>query len=213
MAEALFAHLDGILVPGGFGPRGRRGQDRGHSLRPGENRIPYLGMCLGMQLATIEFARHLAGLDDRPESRSSTISPCEPVIYLMREWFDYRLNKVINRDESPSWAAPCAWAPTPACSSPVPWRPRRTGSRKSWSATATATNSTTPTVSAWPRQGMAFTGTSPDGELVEIVEMPDHPWFLGCQFHPEFKSRPQTPHPLFRDYVGACYAYKQGQGK
>jgi CTP synthase len=60
--------------------------------------------------------------------------------------------------------------------------------------------------------GLVISGTSPNGELVEIIELKDHPWFLGCQFHPEFKSRPMTPHPLFRDFIGACVAYQRGQG-
>ena len=209
--EALLAHLHGILVPGGFGTRGVEGKIAAIRYAR-EQKIPYLGLCFGMQLAVIEYARHLAGLTTA-QSEEFNISPCEPVIYLMRQWFDYRLNAVINRDESSELGGTMRLGAYPCVLTPGTLAAKAYGVQEIMERHRHRYEFNNAYRERLAEAGLAITGTSPNGELVEIVEIPDHPWFLGCQFHPEFKSRPQTPHPLFRDYVGACYAYKQGQEK
>ncbi len=209
--EALLSHLHGILVPGGFGTRGVEGKIAAIRYAR-EQKIPYFGLCFGMQLAVIEYARHLAGLTTA-QSEEFNISPCEPVIYLMRQWFDYRLNAVINRDESSELGGTMRLGAYPCVLTPGTLAAKAYGVQEIMERHRHRYEFNNAYRERLAEAGLAITGTSPNGELVEIVEIPDHPWFLGCQFHPEFKSRPQTPHPLFRDYVGACYAYKQGQGQ
>jgi CTP synthase len=206
-AEGLLGHLHGILVPGGFGVRGVEGKIQAIRYAR-EHRIPYFGICFGMQLAVIEFARHLAGITN---ATSEEFDPeaADPVIYLMREWYDYRRDAIIRRDRESEkggtmrlGAYPCvlkqeslagrAYAQTQIMERHRHRYEFNNDYREKLSAA-----------------GLALTGTSPNGELVEIIEIKDHPWFLGCQFHPEFKSGPMDPHPLFRDYIRAALEYKQ----
>ena len=153
--------------------------------------IPFFGICLGMQCAVIEFARNVLGLDDANTTEFDQNTQ-HPVIALMEE----------QAQRPPARRRRCGWAPGPASS------PRQPGPRglrrgpRSRNGTATATSSTTPTASTFEENGFVVTGTSPDGKLVEIIELPNHPWFLAVQFHPEFKSKPTKAHPLFRDFVG-----------
>ncbi len=209
--EALLSHLHGILVPGGFGTRGVEGKIAAIRYAR-EQKIPYLGLCFGMQLAVIEYARHLAGLANA-QSEEFNISPCDPVIYLMRQWFDYRLNKEVNRDESSEMGGTMRLGAYPCVVTQDSLAGQAYGDTEIMERHRHRYEFNNAYRERLTEAGLAITGTSPNGELVEIVEIPAHPWFLGCQFHPEFKSRPQAPHPLFRDYVGACYAYKKGQGK
>jgi CTP synthase len=208
--EGLLSHLHGILVPGGFGVRGVEGKIQAIRYAR-ERRVPYFGICFGMQLAVIEFARHVAGLAD---ATSEEFDPqaAHPVIYLMREWFDYRRNAVIHRDEDAEkggtmrlGAYPCVIVADSAASQAYGAKEIMERHRHRYEFNNAYRERLT-------KAGLWITGTSPDGELVEIVELHDHPWFLGCQFHPEFKSRPRTPHPLFKDYIGACLEYKRSQG-
>ena len=209
--DVLLSHLHGILVPGGFGVRGVEGKIQAIRYAR-ERRVPYFGICFGMQLAVVEFARHVAGLTD---ATSEEFDPqaTHPVIYLMREWFDYRRNAVIHRDEAAEkggtmrlGAYPCVLAPGSAAARAYGLKEIMERHRHRYEFNNAYRERLT-------QAGLRITGTSPDGELVEIVELGDHPWFLGCQFHPEFKSRPRNPHPLFRDYIGACLEYKRGQGE
>jgi CTP synthase len=209
--EALLSHLHGILVPGGFGTRGVEGKIAAIRYAR-EQKIPYLGLCFGMQLAVIEYARHLAGITNA-QSEEFNISPCDPVIYLMRQWFDYRLNKEVNRDESSELGGTMRLGAYPCVITPGSLADQAYGTAEIMERHRHRYEFNNAYRERLEKAGLAITGASPNGELVEIVEIPDHPWFLGCQFHPEFKSRPQSPHPLFRDYVGACYTYKKGQGK
>jgi CTP synthase len=204
--EALLSHLHGILVPGGFGTRGVEGKIAAIRYAR-EQKIPYLGLCFGMQLAVIEFARHLAGITNA-QSEEFNISPCDPVIYLMRQWFDYRLNKEVNRDESSELGGTMRLGAYPCVVTPVSLAGQAYGTTEIMERHRHRYEFNNAYRERLEKAGLAITGTSPNGELVEIVEIPEHPWFLGCQFHPEFKSRPQAPHPLFRDYVGAAFAYK-----
>ena len=141
-----FKGADGILVPGGFGDRGIEGKIQAIRYAR-ENNVPFFGICLGMQCAVIEFARHVVGIE---EANSEEFNPFakDKLIYLMTEWYDFRKKAVERRDA--------------------------------------------------------------ESDKGGTMEIPDHPWFLGCQFHPEFQSRPMKPHPLFKDFIRAsCLARKK----
>ncbi len=198
--EALIKGANAILVPGGFGQRGVEGKIKAIRYAR-ENRIPFLGICLGMQLATVEFARHVAGLD-KAHSMEFDKHTQHPVIFLMREWFDYKNNRIINRDEDSELggtmrlgAYPCVLEPESFAHQAYQCQEISERHRHRYEF-----NNEYREVLA--QHGLHFTGLSPDRNLVEIIELPDHPWFLGCQFHPEFKSRPMEPHPLFQAFVG-----------
>ncbi len=206
-AEGLLGHLHGILVPGGFGVRGVEGKIQAIRYAR-EHRIPYFGICFGMQLAVVEFARHVAGLAGAT-SEEFDEAAADPVIYLMREWYDYRKDAVVHRDRATDkggtmrlGAYPCVLRPESLAGTAYDHEQIMERHRHRYEFN-----------NAYREQlaaaGLRITGTSPNGELVEIIEIADHPWFLGCQFHPEFKSRPMVPHPLFRDYIGAALKYKQ----
>ncbi len=200
--EALIKGADGILVPGGFGERGIEGKIKAIRYAR-EHKVPFLGICLGMQLATVEFARHVAGLERAHSMEFDKRTP-HPVIYLMREWFDYKNNRVVRRDEAFDFggtmrlgAYPChletdSLAAAAYEATEISERHRHRYEFNNEYRDSLASH------------GMRFTGLSPDRNLVEIIELPDHPWFLGCQFHPEFKSRPMAAHPLFKAFIGAA---------
>jgi CTP synthase len=198
--EALLEEADGILVPGGFGQRGVEGKIK--AIRHArENQIPFLGICLGMQLATVEFARHVAGLDKAHSIEFDKHSP-HPVIFLMREWFDHRSNRLIRRDETSNLggtmrlgAYPCILEPNSLAMDAYQSQEISERHRHRYEFNNDYRE-------VLGKYGMRFTGLSPDKNLVEIMEIPEHPWFLGCQFHPEFKSRPMAPHPIFKAFVG-----------
>jgi len=204
--EDRLRDLDGILVPGGFGSRGIEGKIRAvHYARV--NKIPYFGICLGMHMAVIELARNVAGLK---KAHSSEIDPQTPypVIYLMREWFDFQTQKVECRDESSDLggtmrlgAYPCRLQENTLARAAYGQEEISERHRHRYEFNNQFKDQLT-------ASGLVLSGLSPDGALVEIVELPDHPWFLGCQFHPEFKSRPMAPHPLFKSYIRAALAYR-----
>ncbi len=198
--EALIEGADGILVPGGFGQRGVEGKIKAIRFAR-ENRIPFLGICLGMQLATVEFARNVAGLEKAHSMEFDKHTPY-PVIYLMREWFDYKSNTIVRRDEDCDYggtmrlgAYPCVLEPDSFAAEAY-----RTVEISERHRHRFEFNNKYREVLA--QHGMVFTGQSPDKNLVELIELPEHPWFVGCQFHPEFKSRPMEPHPLFKAFTG-----------
>jgi len=213
MRKFWFAYLAKALVifPGGFGTRGVEGKIAAIRYAR-EQKIPYLGLCFGMQLAVIEYARHMAGIANA-QSEEFNISPCDPVIYLMRQWFDYRLNSVVNRDQSSELGGTMRLGAYPCVLTPGSLAAQAYGTMEIMERHRHRYEFNNAYRERLAQAGLAITGTSPNGELVEIVEIADHPWFLGCQFHPEFKSRPQTPHPLFRDYMGAAFAYKLSSPK
>jgi CTP synthase len=199
-AGKLLSGYDGLLVPGGFGERGIEGMEDAVQWAR-ENRLPFFGICLGMQVAIIEFARNVCQL---PETGSSEFEPeCEhPVIALMDSQREVRDMGGTMR----LGAYPCRLRP---------------GSR-------TAQIYGTEEVSERHRHryevnnayrellaefGMRCAGLSPDGTLVELIELTDHPWFIGCQFHPELKSRPMRPHPLFASFVGVALQHKLQRGR
>ena len=201
-AAATFKGCDGILVPGGFGYRGVEGKIEAIRYAR-EHKVPFFGICLGMQCAVIEFARHVAGLS---KANSEEFDPLtdEKVIYLMTEWYDFRKNAVEVRDEASNkggtlrlGAYPCTLLPGTRAAEAYKQENISERHRHRYEFN----NAFRETLS---QHGMVFSGTSPDGTLVEIVELPDHPWFVGCQFHPEFKSRPMHAHPLFHDFIAAA---------
>ena len=198
---------DGILVPGGFGSRGIEGKICAVKYAR-ENKIPFFGICLGMQAAVIEFARNVAGMPDAHSSEFDEKTPY-PVIYLMLEWYDDKTKTMQMRDKNSDKGAtmrlgayPCkiqqkTFAFKAYCKENISERHRH---RYEFNNEYK---------DKLEESGLVISGASPNGELVEIVEIKDHPWFLGCQFHPEFKSRPMDPHPLFKDFIKA--SLKQAQ--
>jgi CTP synthase len=204
---ASLAQMDAILVPGGFGKRGTEGKIAAVRYAR-ENKVPYLGICLGMQLATIEFARNVAHLDGANSTEFDPNTP-HPVVALITEWLD-REGKVETRDASSDLggtmrlgAQRCPILPnTRAASIYGPHVNERHRHRYE------VNNLYVPKLEA---AGMVISARTPTENLPEIMELPDslHPWFVGVQFHPEFTSNPRTGHPLFIAYVRAALA-KQG---
>ncbi|MCF8031476.1 MAG: CTP synthase [Desulfarculaceae bacterium] len=206
----VIGDVDGILVPGGFGSRGVEGKIKAVQMAR-EGSIPYFGICFGLHMAVIEFARNVMGW---AEAHSSEIDPNTPypVIYLMREWFDFRTQQMERRDELTDkggtmrlGAYPCKLVPDTLAHKAykvddVSERHRHRYEFNNQFKEEMAD------------KGLIISGTSPDGELGEIAELTDHPWFLGCQFHPEFKSRPMDPHPLFREFIRAALRHKNAKG-
>ncbi len=200
VAETL-KMADGILVPGGFGSRGIEGKILAVQYAR-EQKVPFFGICLGMHMAVIEYARHVACMEDAHGSEFDEHTPY-PVIYLMTEWYDEQTHQVEKRNDSSDkggtmrlGAYPCVL--TPDSFAMQAYRTEEISERHRHRYEFN---------NAYKKQledaGLVISGTSPDGELVEIVELKDHPWFLGCQFHPEFKSKPARPHPLFREFIKA----------
>ncbi len=193
-AREALRELGGILVPGGFGDRGVEGKIEAIRIAREEG-IPFLGICLGLQCAVIEFARHAAGLEGAHSTEMDADAP-HPVVCLMEEQ-----ETVIDLGGTMRLGAwPCVLTPgsraAEAYGGAAEISERH---RHRWEVN----NSYRERLEA---QGLRFSGQSPDGHLVEMIELPDHPWFVACQFHPEFKSQPLAPHPLFRGLVGAALA-------
>ncbi len=209
--EGLLGHLHGILVPGGFGVRGVEGKIQAIRYAR-EHRVPYFGICFGMQLAVIEFARHVAGIAHATSEEFDPEAP-DPVIYLMREWYDYRRDAIIHRDRETEKGGTMRLGAYPCVLQEGSLAEQAYGETKIMERHRHRYEFNNAYREKLTQAGLGLTGTSPNGELVEIVELKDHPWFLGCQFHPEFKSRPMKPHPLFRDYIRAAIAYKKGLTK
>ena len=190
-AESILGGVDGILVPGGFGDRGIEGMISAVRYAR-EQKIPYFGICLGMQMAVIEFARHVAGLPDAHSSELKDTST--PVIDLMPEQRDVTEKGGTMR----LGAYPCKVVGEDtftyrAYGEPVIYERHR--HRYEFNNLYRE---------ILESKGLRLAGLSPSEKLVEIVELPEHPWFVGVQFHPEFKSRPNRAHPLFRDFIGAA---------
>ncbi len=190
--EEQLAEFDGILVPGGFGKRGIEGML--NAIRYArENAVPYFGICLGMQTACIEFARNVCGLAG---ASSSEFDPATPhrVIFKLRELTGVEeMGGTMRLGAWPCVLAEDSIAARAYESTQISERHRhRYEFNREYEALLTGA-------------GLRITGTTPDATYVEIVEIPGHPFFLGCQFHPEFKSKPLEPHPLFRAFISAAY--------
>jgi CTP synthase len=201
----LLEGADGILVPGGFGTRGIEGKIRAANYAR-TNKIPYFGICLGMQIAVIEFARNVAGLAQANSSEFNESTP-DPVIYLILEWFDERTGTIQRRDESSDKGATMRLGAYPCHLEKDTFAYRAYGTEEISERHRHRYEFNNAYTDRLVQKGLVISGSSPSGDLVEIIEIKDHPWFLGCQFHPEFKSRPMNPHPLFRDFIKAALAY------
>jgi CTP synthase len=206
-AEGLLGHLHGILVPGGFGVRGVEGKILAIRYAR-EQKIPYFGICFGMQLAVVEFARHIANINGAT-SEEFLPEAEHPVIYLMREWYDYRSDAIIRRDKAAEKGGTMRLGSYPCVLTEGSLAGMAYTETKIMERHRHRYEFNNLYRDQLKEAGLVISGTSPNGELVEIIELRDHPWFLGCQFHPEFKSRPLAPHPLFRDYIKACLEYKR----
>ena len=184
---------DGVLVPGGFGKRGVEGMIQAIRYAR-ERRVPYFGICLGMQTMVIEYARHVCGLE---RADSTEFDPATPhrVIYKLRELKGVdELGGTMRLGAYPCLLAEGSFARAAYGAREISERHRhRYEFNREYEEILT-------------RNGLRITGQTPDAIYVEICEIPDHPWFLGCQFHPEFKSKPMEPHPLFKSFIGASYA-------
>ena len=198
---------DGILVPGGFGIRGVEGKIAAITYAR-ENKVPFFGICLGMQCAVIEYARSVMGLA-KANSEEFDLTTPDPVIYLMKEWFDFRKKCVQRRDMASEkggtmrlGAYPCVIEKNTRAFEAYGQIEVSERHRHRYEFNGAYQK-------RFEEAGLTISGSSPDKSLVEIVEIKDHPWFLGCQFHPEFTSRPMQPHPLFRDFIAAAVANKK----
>ncbi|MDY4920718.1 MAG: CTP synthase [Phascolarctobacterium sp.] len=191
--EAVMAGVDGILVPGGFGNRGIEGKIKAIQYAR-EHKVPFFGICLGMQCAVIEFARHVCGMED---ANSAEFNPdsTHPVIDLMPEQIDVEdLGGTLRLGLYPCKVAEASLTMKAYGSELIYERHRHRYEFNNAFREELV------------EKGLVLGGLLPNGRLVEIVELPEseHPWFLGAQFHPEFKSRPTRPHPLFRDFIAAA---------
>ena len=189
--EQRLSKLDGVLVPGGFGERGTEGKIKAINFAR-THQIPFFGICLGMQLAICEFARHACGLN---EARSTEFDPNtpHPVIALMSDQEEVSEKGATMR----LGAYPCVLSEGSRAqqiygSAEISERHRHRYEVNNAYRDALTEN------------GLTLSGTSPDQSLVEMIELTEHPWFIGCQFHPEYRSRPIVPHPLFDSYIAAC---------
>jgi CTP synthase len=193
--------VDGIVVPGGFGERGVEGKVLAARYAR-ERKIPYLGLCLGMQVMCIEFARNVMGLEDATSTEFSISTP-HPVIDLMLEQRDITDMGGTMR----LGIYPCQLEPgtrTAEAYAPAAQIEERHRHRFEFNNLYRA---------RFEQHGMTFSGLSPDGNLVEISEIKDHPFMIGSQFHPEFLSRPNRPHPLFRGFIEAAVNFKDGKNQ
>ena len=200
-AKDLLSGVQGILVPGGFGNRGIEGKIE--AIRHArENKIPFFGICLGMQLAVIEFARTVCGLKEAHSAEFVPDTPY-PVIFLLKEWIDYKNNVVQKRDETSYLGGTMRLGEYPCKVQKDTFTYQAYQKELIHERHRHRYEFNQKYQEILVNNGLKLGGTSPDGKLVEIIELSDHPWFLGCQFHPEFKSRPKDPHPLFREFIRA----------
>lgn len=205
-AKDLLSGVQGILVPGGFGNRGIEGKIE--AIRHArENKIPFFGICLGMQLAVIEFARTVCGLKEAHSAEFVPDTPY-PVIFLLKEWIDYKNNVVQKRDETSYLGGTMRLGEYPCKVQKDTFTYQAYQKELIHERHRHRYEFNQKYQEILVNNGLKLGGTSPDGKLVEIIELSDHPWFLGCQFHPEFKSRPKDPHPLFREFIRASLGYK-----
>ena len=206
-AEKFLADVDGILIPGGFGERGIEGKIEAVTFAR-KKKIPFLGICLGMQCAVIEFARNVCKMEDANSTEFE--KDCSyPVIYLIEEWYDFRNQVIQRRDLSSDKGGtmrlgeyPCVLEEGTIASKTYELSEISERHRHRYEFNNKY-------MDILKKNGLVISGMSPDKQLVEIIEIKDHPWFFGCQFHPEFKSRPLKPHPVFKEFVGAAFKEKK----
>jgi CTP synthase len=193
-AEKMLKGLGGILVPGGFGERGIEGKIEAAKYAR-ENNVPYLGLCLGMQIATIEFARNVLKLEKAHSTEFDTATP-HPVIALLDEQ-----KKVTKKGGTMRLGAQ-------ACQLVMGTKAQQLyGSFVIHERHRHRYEFNNAYRDRFEKQDFVFSGNSPDGKLVEVIELAKHPFFVACQFHPEFHSKPHQPHPLFKAFIAATHAH------
>lgn len=199
-AEEKLAKVDGVLVPGGFGIRGIEGKVQAARYAR-EHDVPYLGLCLGLQVAVVEFARHAANLKGANSTEFEPETP-HPVIDLMIEQQDVAEKGGTMR----LGLYPCDLKPGSKAAAAYGVKRIEERHRHRYEVNNEYRD-------RLAKAGLVFSGINPDKDLVEIIELDGHPFYMASQFHPEFKSRPTRPHPLFRDFVGAAKARKEDHAK
>ena len=195
----LLESVDGILVPGGFGERGTEGKIKAVKFAR-EHKIPYFGICFGMQMAVIEIARNCARVNDAGSSELGKYD--NPVVGLMTEWL--KGNETEKRDDKGNMGGTMRLGAYPAKLTPGSLVSQIYGATDISERHRHRYEVNTTYKKQLEDAGLAFSGMSPDGKLPEIVELKDHPWFIGVQFHPELKSKPFEPHPLFTAFFKAA---------
>ncbi len=196
----ILRDMDGILVPGGFDKRGIEGKIRAAAYAR-EHKTPYLGLCLGMQCAAIEFARSAAGLEKANSTEFAPDAPHKIIVRWRELGKEYDMGGTMRLGRYACDIKKGSLAHKAYGATKITERHRHRYEFNPQYEELLA------------KAGLIFSGKNPDYGLVEIVEAPGHPWFLGCQFHPEFKSKPLAPHPLFRAFIKASYACRQGRGR
>jgi len=192
--EKFLKNAAGVVVPGGFGDRGIEGKISAAKYAR-ENKVPYLGLCLGMQVATIEFARNVCGLEGANSTEFDLNTP-NPVISLLDEQREVTVKGATMRLGTwPTHIRDGTLARQVYGKNEISERHRH---RYEFNMKY---------LERMQEKGFVVGGTSPDGTLVELIELRDHPWFLACQFHPEFQSKPNNPHPMFKGFIAACLAH------
>ena len=194
----MLSEVDGILIPGGFGIRGVSGMIEAVRYAR-EKKVPFLGICLGLQCAVIEAARNLCGIE-KADSSEFDETTTDRVIYKLRELLGVEeMGGTMRLGAYPTDLTEGSFAAAAYGTTSISERHRhRFEVNQDY-------------LDQLKQGGLKITGLSPDGKFVEIVEYGDHPWFLGCQFHPEYKSRPLDPHPLFREFVAASYRNRRAR--
>jgi CTP synthase len=199
--QERLALADGVLVPGGFGGRGIEGKIEA-ARHARENEVPYLGICLGMQIAVIEFARHVCGMDGANSTEFDLETPYAVIDLLPEQRAIEERGGTMRLGADPVHLIPGTRARAAYGDQDVIYERHR------------HRYEVNPSMHEQLQQeGLVFSGRSPNGRLIEVVELPDHPWFCASQFHPEFKSRPTRPQPLFREFVGAAAALARARGR
>ncbi|MEJ2912446.1 MULTISPECIES: CTP synthase [unclassified Pseudoalteromonas] len=202
----LLSHLDAILVPGGFGGRGVEGKILAAKYAR-ENKVPYLGICLGMQVALIEYARNVAGLTDANSTEFNSNSQA-PVVGLITEWLDAEGNIEV-RDEKSDLGGTMRLGAQKCHLTPGSKVHEVYGNTEIIERHRHRYEVNNNFVEQLEQAGLSFTGLSEDKKLVEIIENKDHPWFIAAQFHPEFTSTPRDGHPLFEGFVAAAHTHQK----
>lgn len=203
--ETLLQGAHAVLVPGGFGSRGIEGKIA--AIRHArEQRVPYLGICLGMQMAVVEYARHRAGLGEAASAEFDPATPA-PVIALMKQW-SAPDGRTEYREAGGNLGGSMRLGEQACVLAPGSRAARIYGQDKIYERHRHRFEFNNRFRAALSQAGLIFSGTSEDGELVEMVELQDHPWFVGCQFHPEFTSTPRHGHPLFESFIEAAKRHR-----
>ena len=206
-AEKFLSDVDSVLIPGGFGERGIEGKIETIQFAR-EKKIPFLGICLGMQCAVIEFARNVCGLKGANSTEFDIKTPY-PVIYLIEEWYDFKTQTIQRRDITSAKGGTMRLGAYPCVLTENSFAYKAYGAKEISERHRHRYEFNNFFKDILVKNGLKISGISPDGELVEIVEIENHPWFFGCQFHPEFKSRPLEPHPVFSAFIAAAYREKE----